>query len=917
MFVGEIFPQRIGIGIGVWFSQRKSSTVDPAAYYVSSLTGSDLNDGTSPSKAVATISKINTLDLSGTRKKVLFKRGETFTGALTVGYSGTAENPVEYGAYGTGEKPIISGFTTVTEWTDLGGNIWESTNAVSTLTYLNIVLVNGKNTPMGRTPNDGQVYAIDAVVDDSYIEASELTGTPDYTGGQVVIRKEAYAWQVANITSQSTNRLYYTDVYSGTYVANVGDGFFIQAHASTLDTQGEWYYNTSTKKLQIYSTSQPTGVFVPTVETLFSAHQKSNIKVKNIDFRGANQNALNFNDLSDAAVTNCNVEHIGFEGVYFSKTLGITVTDNVIKNCNFGAIFSWSGTSSNQIVTNNYIDSTMLVIGIGRLYPTGAIHTNVDGALIQHNVIKNSGKEGIKFVGVDQTVKNNFIDGALLILSDGGGIYTYNSAGSNVNISDNIIVNLMGYNLGEVAGYDGVTGIYLDSYTRGVTVQGNTIEGGVRGINNSNNANNNKFIDNTIFNSEIGIAINNSYPGVAANGGIDSLVIKRNKIIVKDINLGRRIISTIERDDPLCFNITSLYNDVPGMFLELDSNYYARPLLEDTLTLRIASGGYSGYLNLDTWQQYLNQDANSSISTNFTLSSDSIVLHYNEGKTNKTIQLNGLWRTVDGEEYRNSITLAPFKSIVLIQGDYEREYANLYQAFTTKPSIDTAKIQNELVVDLKTYGLWNKADIIYVTAQNTQQSATRNWINPYTVSYIVNTSNCLFTPYEGFTGDAASNKYMTASYNPATNGVNYTLNSASLSVYSRLQIVAGNGLSGTSVSTNYIRLGANISGNFTGGLNTSSFASVANTITQGLFTIVRRGSTETEGYINSVSVVNNSAASTSVPSNSLRILGTSSTSTSNNQISFVFMGGALSDTEVANMNTAIEKYMDAIGKGVQ
>jgi hypothetical protein len=37
-----------------------------------------------------------------------------------------------FGAYGTGANPIITGFTTVSSWSNLGGNIWESTSAVST-----------------------------------------------------------------------------------------------------------------------------------------------------------------------------------------------------------------------------------------------------------------------------------------------------------------------------------------------------------------------------------------------------------------------------------------------------------------------------------------------------------------------------------------------------------------------------------------------------------------------------------------------------------------------------------------------------------------------------------------------------------------------------------------------------------------
>ena len=46
-------------------------------------------------------------------ESVLFKRGETFSGAITVNQSGSAGNPIVISAYGTGANPVISGFTQV------------------------------------------------------------------------------------------------------------------------------------------------------------------------------------------------------------------------------------------------------------------------------------------------------------------------------------------------------------------------------------------------------------------------------------------------------------------------------------------------------------------------------------------------------------------------------------------------------------------------------------------------------------------------------------------------------------------------------------------------------------------------------------------------------------------------------------
>lgn len=78
-----------------------------ANYYFSSSTGNDANSGsqTSPFK---TITKLNGLTLVA-GDKIYFKKGDTFIGQITVGYSGTATSPIVFDSYGTGNLPILSG----------------------------------------------------------------------------------------------------------------------------------------------------------------------------------------------------------------------------------------------------------------------------------------------------------------------------------------------------------------------------------------------------------------------------------------------------------------------------------------------------------------------------------------------------------------------------------------------------------------------------------------------------------------------------------------------------------------------------------------------------------------------------------------------------------------------------------------
>ncbi|WP_343745853.1 right-handed parallel beta-helix repeat-containing protein [Chitinophaga sp.] len=76
-------------------------------YYVDS-NGSDSANGLSPATAWKTLSKVNTVTFQP-GDSVLFKRGDAWTGTLVIKSSGTADARITFGAYGSGEKPRITG----------------------------------------------------------------------------------------------------------------------------------------------------------------------------------------------------------------------------------------------------------------------------------------------------------------------------------------------------------------------------------------------------------------------------------------------------------------------------------------------------------------------------------------------------------------------------------------------------------------------------------------------------------------------------------------------------------------------------------------------------------------------------------------------------------------------------------------
>ncbi len=98
---------------------------EATTYYMDSSSGSDLNSGLSVESAWQSISKVNQFPLTP-GDTILFKRGETWREQL-IPQSGSPEGYIIYGAYSTGNKPLLLGSVNKSneqDWTYQGDNIW-------------------------------------------------------------------------------------------------------------------------------------------------------------------------------------------------------------------------------------------------------------------------------------------------------------------------------------------------------------------------------------------------------------------------------------------------------------------------------------------------------------------------------------------------------------------------------------------------------------------------------------------------------------------------------------------------------------------------------------------------------------------------------------------------------------------------
>jgi hypothetical protein len=626
-------------------------TANATTYYISNV-GNDSNSGTDASSPWQTLNKLNSVSLSP-GDNVLFRRGDTFYGSIIVSNSGSSGNPITYGAYGSGAKPIITGFTSITSWNNLGGNIWESINAVSTLPYTNMVAVNGVNTAMGRYPNStgpntGYLY-IQSHSGSSSITAVGGLGSNNWTGAGIVMRKQRWALERGTIISQYGNTLNYQD--PNIDPPQDGFGFFIQNDPKTLDVNGEWYYNPSSHKLRIYSTSSPADVKIASVENLVSINRQSYILFDNLAFTGSNSDALYCaNYGSDLTVQNCDISFAGMSGIW-SIMKNSLIQYNNISNANYLGIYT---TEINATIQYNNLKNINLWEGMDQeLTSAGAIVT-VASSTIKFNQISNCGYSGIKFSGPNSKIANNFVNGFCMIKEDGGGIdMSARDRAKGSVIDGNIVINGIGSSRGTAdTTSNDFGGIFIDAYGTGITISNNSVANCVTAGIKLHGANNIIVKNNTTFNNG-----GSSW----TKGGL--MFLSATDYPIYNITVQGNIFAA-RNSNQVAFFGYPIGGDVKGILsMETASNnYYVKPI-DSTTSILISRTNFT----VSAWQTYSGLDANSYPGPKTISNVNDLRFEYNASSSPKTISLDANYIDVKNNNYNGSITLQPYTSAVLIK----------------------------------------------------------------------------------------------------------------------------------------------------------------------------------------------------------------------------------------------------------
>lgn len=234
------------------------------------------------------------------------------------------------------------------------------------------------------------------------------------------------------------------------------------------------------------------------------------------------------------------------------------------------------------------------------------------------------------------------------------------------------------------------------------------------------------------------------------------------------------------------------------------------------------------------------------------------------------------------------------------------------------PSAERKKLIDDLILELKSWGIWPKLDLFYVMAAHDAQAARLNWAS---ASFDLTPNGApAFLADRGYSG--GTNAYLATGYNPAVHGVHYTRDSAHIGAWNLTDRAAGNIIpGGVSMTTSLQCAVVPRSAGDVVWINVNDSGAALGSVTRadGLTLGTRLDGSSRSNFRNNLLLGTAAAASIAVPSVPLDLLcwnvngGASRIYWCTDRISVWTMGGGLTASEVTALHSALHAYLTALG----
>lgn len=513
--------------------------VKAKTYFVDNTLGMDTYNGLSADINTSinqgpwkTIQKVNSLACGSgegqlnSGDNIYFKKGEVWREQLIIPCSGSVENSISFGAYGTGENPIIDGSMVITNWSKYNDNIY-----VADVDYpVERIFVDNNSTTISHYPNqDYEIITSDSTDHRSISSSSFNPPESDLVGAGLSIK--IYPWTIEDkiiASYDSTNRIIgLTDATINPISANYG--FFITNKLWMIDMPGEWAYDPVNKKvyMRFEVNLNPTDHVITTStpwSTGIKANNKNYFMVRDIDIRNTGLDAIEFDSVKNVVLQGLKITLAGRYGIHiYGESDFLDINHNLLHKTKNTAIKLYQLASSAVIVADNVITDTG-ILGIPVNSLAGIYLENSTNAQILRNTVSDSAYIGIRMEGTNNLLQNNYIHHSCLLLDDCGGIYSgwYDGTGNHIN--SNIITDSIGNFSGTPLHNTNAHGIYIDLGTNNMNISGNTIANTDRGI-FIHVSSNNTVTDNLTYNSRV------SGLSIMEDSYVNSGTVKNNTVL--------------------------------------------------------------------------------------------------------------------------------------------------------------------------------------------------------------------------------------------------------------------------------------------------------------------------------------------------------------------------------------------------
>ncbi len=654
-----------------------STLLSAATYYVSN-SGDDTNNGTTPGTAFATCA--NAKSKLKARDTLLLNRGDIFRDSLNLS---TIADPA-IGCYGPADspKPIISGSVAIAPWSVHNGSVWVAScdKGIEKLFTDNTLM------PLARYPDTGWLR-IDTMTEDNdgsntIIKVAALTSHPNNSAGywnKAQIRWRRWSWwfETRQISSYDGSGTLALDGKSIIHIAldSKGWGFYIDNKFEEISSPGEWFYDSSAKKVYLY----PPGGVDPNTLLVEGACLSTGIElaggtVSDINFRHQTKYGLSLARTS--TISRCCFEGIGGDegGSALRATWDIAdsrIVDNVFKN-NLNIGISWyenSGKLGKTIIERDTLINTGTFPGYGgsgTWHAVGILVHLSANVRVRNNYIDRTGYAGILLGSDSNFVQYNIIKNAMWTLNDGAAIYTDCSKSF---IRNNIIYDTRGNLESSGPWYPLSHGIwleYLGEYRESVVENNTIVHSGCYGIYLRNNFSC-TIKNNVLFNNDVAqMKLDGRGPG-------NRTTARRGFQTQDNLLTGNVYYAASKEQKSLLFRPEYDYGT-------LGDNYFCNPYTDS-----VVSGYGTGTTQwiiynytLDQWQTLFSWADKTPKTDPFKRPSGiSENNPYGKGKIfiNETISPQNfslgptVYKTLDGTDITGSVSVPAFSSKILVQAD--------------------------------------------------------------------------------------------------------------------------------------------------------------------------------------------------------------------------------------------------------